>query len=231
MMSTITEMINPNLDGNSTWSNHQALFAIQTGTSQLLDVARTIYQEVTSDIEALTHAYCEQYDLNIKLAYNGQKTEYFFRVENNLASVDTLPAVFKHKKKVKRCIEFTSLDLMKLNERLKATHSEILILSQKQAERMTDIVRQEISSIHQLCEAIGKLDFIASLCLYRLGLHEGTRPEFHDNTIAVKNGKHPVLDKLLPEGKCIANDVYAFSGSNFNIIQGPNMSGKPFSSY
>jgi DNA mismatch repair protein MSH4 len=226
MMDSIMELINPNLDSNSAWSSHQALFAVQTGASQLLDVARTIYQEVTGDIESLCQSYAEQYDLNIKLAYNSQRMEYYFKVENHLASIDTLPAVFKHKKKVKKCIEFTSLDLMKLNERLKGTHTEILILSQKEAERMTDIVRQQISSIHQLCEAIGQLDLIMSLCLYKQSLREGTRPEFHQNTIAIKNGRHPVLDRMLPDGKCIANDVYAFSGSNFNIIQGPNMSGK-----
>ena len=49
------------------------------------------------------------------------------------------------------------------------------------------------------------------------------RPEFTD-TLAIKQGKHPVLAKF--SSTVIANNVYASEGSNFNIITGPNMGGK-----
>jgi DNA mismatch repair ATPase MutS len=50
------------------------------------------------------------------------------------------------------------------------------------------------------------------------------RPEFTD-TLAIKQGWHPILEKISVE-KPVANNTYITEGSNFLIITGPNMSGK-----
>lgn len=51
------------------------------------------------------------------------------------------------------------------------------------------------------------------------------RPEFTD-TLAVKQGLHPVLDRIMGHNPPTPNSIYASSETNFNIITGPNMSGK-----
>ncbi|MEE6494712.1 hypothetical protein FKM82_001853 [Ascaphus truei] len=50
------------------------------------------------------------------------------------------------------------------------------------------------------------------------------RPEFTD-TLAIKQGWHPILEKISLE-KPVPNNTYITEGSNFVIITGPNMSGK-----
>lgn len=50
------------------------------------------------------------------------------------------------------------------------------------------------------------------------------RPEFTD-TLAIKQGWHPILEKISAE-KPVANNTYITEGSNVLIITGPNMSGK-----
>ncbi|XP_062834207.1 mutS protein homolog 4 isoform X3 [Anolis carolinensis] len=50
------------------------------------------------------------------------------------------------------------------------------------------------------------------------------RPEFTD-TLAIKQGWHPVLEKISLE-KPVCNNTYITEGSNVVIITGPNMSGK-----
>lgn len=50
------------------------------------------------------------------------------------------------------------------------------------------------------------------------------RPEFTD-TLAIKQGWHPILEKISAE-KPVANNTYITEGSNVVIITGPNMSGK-----
>jgi DNA mismatch repair protein MSH4 len=50
------------------------------------------------------------------------------------------------------------------------------------------------------------------------------RPEF-SNTLAVKSGRHPILDSILAF-PLISNDVFASLSSSFQFITGPNMSGK-----
>ncbi|KAG8905973.1 MutS protein msh4 [Tulasnella sp. 403] len=56
-------------------------------------------------------------------------------------------------------------------------------------------------------------------------LYSYTRPEF-TGTLAVKGGRHPVVEKALSIGAFVPNDTYICDASTFQIIHGPNMSGK-----
>lgn len=51
------------------------------------------------------------------------------------------------------------------------------------------------------------------------------RPEF-TGTLAVKAGRHPVLEGVQSAGTLVPNDAYCCDSSSFQIVQGPNMSGK-----
>lgn len=51
------------------------------------------------------------------------------------------------------------------------------------------------------------------------------RPTFSEDTLAIKGGRHPVLDDLTT-GHAVPNDAYADAQSTFFLITGPNMSGK-----
>jgi DNA mismatch repair protein MSH4 len=50
-------------------------------------------------------------------------------------------------------------------------------------------------------------------------LYTTVRPEF-TSTLAIKSGRHPVLDDAHP-GSIVANDVYCSESSAFQVIQGP----------
>lgn len=51
------------------------------------------------------------------------------------------------------------------------------------------------------------------------------RPEFTD-TLVIKAGRHPLKEQLEPNRDFIPNDTFASDALRFNIITGPNMSGK-----
>lgn len=46
------------------------------------------------------------------------------------------------------------------------------------------------------------------------------RPEF-TGTLAIKSGRHPILETMQATGSLIPNDVYCDDSSSFQIIQGP----------
>ena len=54
------------------------------------------------------------------------------------------------------------------------------------------------------------------------------RPEIHDGEdISIKEGRHPVIERSLPSGKFVPNDVHLDQSSDeVLIITGPNMAGK-----
>ena len=47
------------------------------------------------------------------------------------------------------------------------------------------------------------------------------RPEFSE-TLAVKNGRHPIRDSLYPQ-QFVPNDAYACETANLQLVTGPNM--------
>jgi DNA mismatch repair protein MSH4 len=50
------------------------------------------------------------------------------------------------------------------------------------------------------------------------------RPEF-TGTLAIKSGKHPILEAI-SISETVPNDIFASLSSTFQLITGPNMSGK-----
>ena len=50
--------------------------------------------------------------------------------------------------------------------------------------------------------------------------YTAVRPEF-TGTLAIKGGRHPVLECVQSAGATIPNDVYCCEASSFQIVQGP----------
>lgn len=46
------------------------------------------------------------------------------------------------------------------------------------------------------------------------------RPEFTD-TLAIKAGRHPILEKVQGAGSVVPNDVFCCEQSSFQLVQGP----------
>ncbi|WVQ80249.1 hypothetical protein IAT38_002354 [Cryptococcus sp. DSM 104549] len=81
--------------------------------------------------------------------------------------------------------------------------------------------------LYNCSEAVAQLDVLASLAHTSSG-HNCVRPEFN-GTFAIHSGRHPILDSTLGIGVCVPNNVQVYATSrtsHFQIIQGPNMSGK-----
>ncbi|KAL1921946.1 uncharacterized protein VTP21DRAFT_10588 [Calcarisporiella thermophila] len=80
-----------------------------------------------------------------------------------------------------------------------------------------------IGVLYKTSEAIAMLDMLISFAHVHMQ-HIYVRPTFTD-TLLVKQGRHPILEAFFRE-PVVPNDIFANSASNFQIITGPNMSGK-----
>ncbi|KAH0618493.1 hypothetical protein JD844_017755 [Phrynosoma platyrhinos] len=84
-------------------------------------------------------------------------------------------------------------------------------------------IYEHIHCLYKLSDTVSMLDMLQSFA-HACTLSDYVRPEFTD-TLAIKQGWHPVLEKISLE-KPVSNNTYITEGSNFVIITGPNMSGK-----
>ncbi|KAK3734853.1 hypothetical protein QZH41_017561, partial [Actinostola sp. cb2023] len=108
-------------------------------------------------------------------------------------------------------------------DRIKESLNEIYLMANVVVSELLREIRDCIGCLYKLGELVSSLDLLTSFS-HLCTLSDYVRPEFTD-TLAIKQGRHPILDKILPESP-VPNNVYAADGTNFFILTGPNMSGK-----
>jgi DNA mismatch repair protein MSH4 len=116
--------------------------------------------------------------------------------------------------------------------------NEIYVLSFETVIKLIDDVRVHIGCLYKVCEGVAMLDMVQSIPVKSRSLPSHTlqtlqilvrygcpvnvvRPEFND-TLAIRKGRYPMMQGH----DFVANDAFASQTCRFQIITGPNMSGK-----
>ena len=88
-------------------------------------------------------------------------------------------------------------------------------------------IAAEVVRIQKTAKAVAKLDTFVSLAVVA-DQNNYCRPKINENgVIDIKDGRHPVVEKMMNNDMFIANDTYLDNGNNrISIITGPNMAGK-----
>ena len=90
-------------------------------------------------------------------------------------------------------------------------------------------IADEVVRIQKTAQGSGRhLDVFTSLALVAERNRLCASPKINEKgVIDIKNGRHPVVEKMIPNDMFIANDTYLDNGkSRISIITGPNMAGK-----
>ncbi|CAI8056057.1 MutS protein homolog 4 [Geodia barretti] len=136
--------------------------------------------------------------------------------------VDNLPSDFMKISKNRNTINFSTADLLRLNDRAQEATKEIYVMTNVVVNELIKDLRSNIGCLYKLAECVSMLDMLHSFAK-SCTLSSYVRPEFTD-TLAVKQSRHPILDII--SFNLVPNNIFASRESNFILITGPNMSGK-----
>jgi DNA mismatch repair protein MutS len=93
-------------------------------------------------------------------------------------------------------------------------------------QKLRDEVLQEIGPIQETAAAVAIVDVVSALAETARLFHY-CRPTLNESLrLAIKDGRHPVLDQNLIEEKFVPNDTTLDGEMRLAIITGPNMAGK-----
>ncbi|KAF9910598.1 MutS protein msh4 [Linnemannia zychae] len=220
----IDEVIEKNvvLEKTAVGIRHQRCFAVKAGCNGLLDVARQTYKETVNDIMDATNRYVQEYGINLKVQFNVTMGYYYTTTVDQLEG-DEVPLVFINVVKKSKSLTFTTLELVKKNAKINDSLTEVYLMSDKIVSDLSSSIRGEIGALYKASEAIAMLDMLLSFA-HQCTISDFIRPEFTD-TLVIKQGRHPILEKISISA-FVPNDTYAGSANTFQIITGPNMSGK-----
>jgi DNA mismatch repair protein MSH4 len=220
----IDEVIEKNamLEKTAVGIRHQRCFAVKAGCNGLLDVARQTYKETVNDIMDATNRYVQEYGINLKVQFNMTMGYYYTTTIDQLEG-DEVPLVFINVVRKSKSLTFTTLELVKKNAKINDSLTEVYLMSDKIVSDLSSNIRDEIGALYKASEAIAMLDMLLSFA-HQCTISDFIRPEFTD-TLVIKQGRHPILEKMSLSA-FVPNDTYAGSANTFQIITGPNMSGK-----
>ena len=90
-----------------------------------------------------------------------------------------------------------------------------------------ETIAAQVERIQKTAKAVAGLDVFTSLALVAERNHY-VRPKINEKGIIdIKEGRHPVVEKMIPNDMFISNDTYLDDKKNrISIITGPNMAGK-----
>ena len=160
----------------------------------------------------------------LRIGYN-RVFGYYIEVSNSYKK--QVPDTFIRKQTLANCERYITPELKSLEGRILGAKDRAATLEYQLFTQVRDITARALERLSTTANALAKLDVYRSFAETAADMRY-CRPEMNDSgEIIIKNGRHPVVEKLLSDVPFVANDVHLDNGKNrAAIITGPNMAGK-----
>ena len=161
---------------------------------------------------------------NLRVRYN-KVFGYYLEVTNSYK--DLVPDYYTRKQTLANAERYIIPELKELEDTILGAEDRLYALEYQIFSDIRDQIAKEVLRIQTAARIIAKLDAFASLALVAERNHY-VRPDINEKgVIDIKDGRHPVVEKMIPNDMFICNDTYLNDKKNrISIITGPNMAGK-----
>lgn len=161
---------------------------------------------------------------NLKVKFN-KVFGYYFEVTNSFK--DLVPDYFIRKQTLANAERYTTDELKELENVILGAEDKLFSLEYSLFCQVRDSVADQVLRIQKTARAIAGIDVLASLSSVATR-NNYVKPQVNEKgLIDIKNGRHPVVEKMMRDDLFVSNDTYLDNGKNrVSIITGPNMAGK-----
>lgn len=161
---------------------------------------------------------------NLKIKFN-KVFGYYLEVTNSFK--DMVPERYTRKQTLTNAERYITPELKELEDMILGAEDKLFSLEYNLFTELRDRIAGEVLRIQKTARAVAKLDMFTSLALVAERNHY-VRPSINEQgIIEIKNGRHPVVEKMVQGDMFIPNDTLLDNGKNrISIITGPNMAGK-----
>jgi DNA mismatch repair protein MutS len=199
---------------------------IRRGYSPELDELTTLAHSAKEWVAGMQKKERERTGISsLKISFNNV---FGYYIEITHTHKDKIPSDYIRKQTMTNAERFITPELKEYEEKILHAEERILALETKLFNELRLEVAAHAGTIQQNAQQIAVLDCLVSLADVADENHY-VLPEVDDSTqLFIEDGRHPVIEVLLPVGeKYIPNSVSVdTSESQILIITGPNMSGK-----
>ena len=161
---------------------------------------------------------------NLKIKYN-KVFGYYFEVTNSFKEL--VPDYFIRKQTLANAERYTTDRLKELEDLILGAEDKLFSLEYELFCQVRETIAGEVKRIQDSARAIAMTDVLTSLSVVATR-YNYVKPHINEKgIIRIRNGRHPVVERMMDGDMFVANDTYLDNGKNrISIITGPNMAGK-----
>ena len=161
---------------------------------------------------------------NLRIRYN-KVFGYYLEVTNSFKNL--VPDYYTRKQTLANAERYIIPELKELEDTILGAEDKLYALEYELYSEVRDAIAAEVLRIQKTAKAVAQIDAFASLAL-TAERNQYVRPKINEKgTIDIRDGRHPVVEKMIPSEMFIANDTYLDDKKNrISVITGPNMAGK-----
>lgn len=170
----------------------------------------------------------ERTGINIlKVGYN---KVFGFYIEVTNSNLSKVPLDYIRKQTISTGERFITEELKNHETEVLTAQVKAFELEYKIFSDFREYSKQFVSMIRDAADCVAEIDVYTSFAA-TAAEHNYTCPVLNDGSgFVIKNGRHPVLEQILPLGTYVSNDIELSANNNANtrfmILTGPNMAGK-----
>lgn len=198
---------------------------IKDGYNQELDEYRNIAKNSKRLLQQMEED--EKNKTGIKSLKIGYNKVFGYYIEVRHSSTEMVPENYIRKQTLANAERYITPKLKEFETKILGAQEKIVQLEYNLFTELRDILKTKISSIQNTAHEIAILDVLVSLA--QAGdEYNYIRPKLlDDGTIHIKDGRHPLVERILNRDLFVPNDTHLDNAQNeIMIITGPNMAGK-----
>ena len=198
---------------------------IKDGFDEEIDKLRVAKTEGKKWLAQLEESEKERTGIKtLKIKYH-KAFGYYFEITNSF--LDKIPDDYIRRQTLTNCERFTSAALKELEDTVLNAEEKIRNLEYDVFINIRNAISAESERILKTARSVAYLDVLSDLA-YVSEVNRYVRPHINSKGIInIKEGRRPVVEKMLGGELFVSNDTYLDNQSNLvSIITGPNMAGK-----
>jgi len=161
---------------------------------------------------------------NLKVGY----TKVFgYYIEVTKSFLKQVPDRFIRKQTLTNAERYITEELKMMEDKILGAEEKVVNLEYLEFVKIRDRITENIERLQLTANIIATIDVLTSLATVADDNNYVCPEMSKDGVIDIKEGRHPVIEKMIGTGSFVQNDTYLDrNNSRVAIITGPNMAGK-----
>ena len=155
---------------------------------------------------------------------------YFIEVSNS--NLNMVPDTYIRRQTLTNGERFITEELKKHESDVLSAQAKSIELEYKIFSDLREYSKEFVDDIREFAQCLADLDVLVSFAVCAIENKYVCPVVDETNELYIKEGRHPVLEKILPMGQYVSNDLKLVADNTsqrdvqFMILTGPNMAGK-----